>query len=1108
MKINFLTKSFSYSGIINYSFILGILLNACSNPLTKEVTMAYDSLPEYVDYNFHIKPILSDRCYTCHGPDPQTRKAGLRLDIEEEAFKKLESGNYAFVRNRISKSEVIHRLVSNDLDKIMPPPEAELNMSPREIALIAKWIEQGAQWKEHWSFLALNAPEVPQLNNEWKRNNSIDNYIQDNLVQLGLEPSTETDKEHLIRRITMDLTGLPPSVEDIDAFLNDTSEDAYEKVVDRLLQSDAYAERMAQEWMDVSRYSDSHGVSFDGYRTSWPFRDWVIQAFKNNMPYDKFITHQLAGDLIPDANEQSKIATAFVRMNPLEGSAGSIPEEFRVEYVNERAGVTGTALLGLTVECAKCHDHKFDPISQKEFYQISAFFNNTMEYGLAPADSDRPPTIILLNDKEKSEIKTYIESLNTEKNELDSEVRLNYTNYQKPLPKAAVSEPLGYYAFNTIKPYKKEIKRKKKKEEKKEEKKDKNKIKEKKKEAVKKKVFKELQMLDDNKEAEANLKITLTDGKYGKAAYFNEEYDNISLLKIGEFEHYDSFSISTWINTEKDSIGSSQTIIGNSGTVLQFHRGWELALDSTNHVRVRFIHRLPDEVISVSSLNSITANQWNQVGFTYDGSQSATGISIFINGKKVNTRTNFDQLKRSILPVNFSVQRDSLPLVVGSSNRKWTEDLGLFRGAIDEIRIYNEQLSQWEMAILGEAEIDENSKGIKEEYWFLKDKALASTRTKMRKKRIEISKILDSANELMVMEDLKVPRKTYILEKGLYNQHGEAVEPGGIDKVLPYSSNLPKNRLGLTKWLFDDKNPIVPRVAINRYWQMIFGQGLVKTAEDFGSQGERPSHPELLDWLAVDFKNNGWDIKRSIKQMVMSYTYRQTSFCEEYLRELDPENKYLARSPSYRWPAEMIRDNALKASGLLVEEIGGPSVKPYQPDGLWAEVGMGSKKLSKYVSDKGKNLYRRSLYTFSRRFAPNPTMINFDMTSKEICTIRRTTTSTPLQALTLLNDPQFVEASRVLSEKVQKEFPNSLNQQIELAFRRSTGLKPNKEQLEILTGQYQQSLEQFKKEPVMADSILSVGEWPFDKVLSKESTAAMTLVVSTILNFDESYMKR
>ncbi len=1107
MKSRFFIKSTSFLRSLNPYILIGVLFLtlSCSGPLSKEVTQAYETLPDIVDYNFHIKPILSDRCYTCHGPDANTRKAGLRLDIEEEAFKKLESGNYAFVRGSISKSEVIHRLLSDEPDKMMPPPDSELMVTDREIALIAKWIEQGSQWKEHWSFLALKDPEIPQLNNHWTRNNNIDNYIQSNLLQLGLEPSPQADKEHLIRRVTMDLTGLPPTIEDIDAFLKDSLEDAYEKVVDRLLKSDVYAERMTQEWMDISRYSDSHGISFDGYRTSWPYRDWLIQAFKKNMSYKDFITHQIAGDLIPEANEQSRIATAFLRMNPMEASAGSIPEEFRIEYVNERASVTGTALLGLTLECAKCHDHKFDPITQKEFYQVSAFFNNTMEYGLAPTDSDRPPTLILLDDKEKSQINTYLASLETEEKDLQRLKKETYTNYNKPLPTTLDTDHIGYYAFNAIKPYNKEIKQKKKKEE--QDKKDKKK-KEVTKKEVKKKEYIEMQMLDNNKEAEANLKITLTEGKYGKAAYFNEEYDIVTLRKIGEFEHIDPFSVSTWITTEKDSIGSSQTIIGNTGNVFQYHRGWDLALDSSNHVRVRLIHRLPDEVISVSSTAPIPANKWQHIAFTYDGSKSAKGISIFINGKKIQIKTKFDQLKRSIVPVNQQMKRDSIPLVVGRSNRLWMDDLGMFTGAIDEIKIYDRQLSQWEMVILGEQSLDPNLDEIKQEYWYLKDKNLAVKRNKIREIRKDIGTMLDSANELMVMEDMKVPRKTYILEKGLYNQYGEVVEPGGINKVLPYSNDLPKNRLGLAQWLFDSNNPIVPRVAINRYWQMIFGQGLVKTAEDFGSQGERPSHPELLDWLASDFMEHDWDIKYAIKQMVMSNTYRQSSFCPEELNETDPENKYLARSPSYRWPAEMIRDNALKASGLLVEEIGGPSVKPYQPEGLWEEVLMASDKLAKYVPSEGKDLYRRSLYTFSRRFAPNPSMINFDATSREICTIRRNVTSTPLQALTLLNDPQYVEASRVLSEKLQKEFPDNVKQQIEVAFRRSTGLKPNTEQMDILNGHYLKSLEQFKKAPTMTDSILSVGKWPYDKLLSKEKTAALTLVVNTIFNFDETYMKR
>lgn len=1088
-------------------YYLLLILSSCSGSLSEEIKNEYATLPENVDYNFHIKPILSDRCYNCHGPDPQTRKAGLRLDNEYDAFSKLRSGNHAFVRGSLGKSEVINRLVSTNPDKVMPPPDSDLTMSPREVAMIAKWIEQGSEWKEHWSFFALNDPEIPNIENDWQRVNEIDGFIQNTLIQQGLTPSDVADKELLIKRVTMDLTGLPPSIDEIDTFLNDISPQAYENLVDRLLNSDAYAERMAMEWMDVARYSDSHGISFDGYRTSWPYRDWLIQAFKKNMPYDEFITHQLAGDLIENANDSSKIATAFLRLNPLEASAGSIPEEFRIEYVNERTGVTGTALLGLTVECAKCHDHKFDPIAQKEFYQLSAFFNTTEEYGLAPTDADRAPTLLLLNENEKSQIDAFVNALEKDEKRMQNLIndkKLTST-YKKPLNNEPVLGHIGSYAFNSIKPYKKEIKIPKKKEDKKKKKK-----KDKKKEETEKpkKQFKELQMLDNNKNAEANLKVTLTNGKYGKAALFNEEYDYILLQKMGEFNHYDAFSISSWVNTKLDSIGPSQTIMGNTGHVFQYHRGWEVALDSMKRVNVRLIHRLPDEIISISSIEPIKHDEWQHVGFTYDGSKKANGIQIFINGKKVETETHFDQLKRSIIPINNNMEPDSIPIIVGKSYRKWMGDIGIFKGAIDEVKIYDRQLSQWEMGLLGEAEIDKDAPDIKYEHWALHDFAIKKEREKIKGLRKSISIVLDSVNELMVMEEMKNPRKTYVLDKGLYDQYLDEVQPGGINKVLPYTDNLPKNRLGLAQWLLDPKNPLVSRVAVNRYWQMIFGKGIVKTAEDFGSQGARPSHPELLDWLAKDFMNHNWDIKRTIKQMVMSHTYKQASYCSEKDKLKDPENMYLARSSSYRWPAEMIRDNALKASGLLVQEIGGPSVKPYQPEGLWKEVFMASKKLAKYEPDTGDNLYRRSLYTYSRRFAPNPFMINFDATSREICTIRRNITSTPLQALSLLNDPQIVEASRVLSEKVQKKHPDSVEKQIEDAFRLSTGLKPDTKQLGILNEYYQKSMASFLQDPKKADSLLTVGSKPFDLELSKEKTAAMTLVVNTILNSDQSYMKR
>lgn len=1077
----------SWKGII-FIFVL-IAFFGCQKKIPEEVLSAYATLPDRVDYNFHIKPILSDRCYTCHGPDPETRKAGLRLDIEEEAFGKLESGKRAFVKGKIGKSEVIHRLMSSSPDQVMPPPESELTMSNEEIALIAKWIEQGAEWKEHWSFLPIEKPSVPELNNDWVQYNPIDHFIQSELKVQGLSPSVEADKERLIKRLTMDLTGLPPSIQDVDNFINDQSFDAYEHLVDRLLSSTAHAERMTQDWMDVARYSDSHGVSFDGYRTSWPYRDWLIHAFEKNMSYKDFITHQVAGDLIENSDEQSKIATSFLRMNPMEASGGSIPEEFRVEYVNERAGMIGISLMGLTLECAKCHDHKFDPITQKEFYQVAAFFNNTIEYGLAPTDSDRPPTLILLDDLEKSKIDSFISAIDQQEEELISTTAKNKDQYNKTLPKKLLSPPLASYQFDKIEEFKKEKKNKDKKN--------------------KKKEYEDIQILDGNKDAEANLAVSLTEGKFDKAAFFGEEYDIIKLRKIGEFEHTQPFSVSSWVKTSKDSAGVSQHIIGNSGNVFEYHRGWDFTIDSFNMINVKLIHRLPDEYISVKSTEPVEAHKWVHLGFTYDGSRSAQGIKIFKNGKEVETKIVIDNLKRSIIPIELnSLKPDSLPLVVGKSNRPWMHDLGMFQGAIDEIKVFDRQISHWEMGVLGEANLDPDESSLKMEHWSLNDPLLQSKRKQIQTLREQLQETLDNAEEVMVMEEMKTPRKTYVLDKGLYNQYKEEVRPGGVAKVLPYDDNLPQNRLGLSQWLFDEKNPLVARVAVNRYWMMIFGRGLVTTAEDFGSQGTRPSHPELLDWLAKDFIDHEWDIRNTIKQMVMSYTYRQSSFSDPGLREKDPENIYLARSPSYRLPAEMIRDNALKASGLLAASKGGPSVRPYQPDGLWKEILMASPKLGKYNQQSGDSLYRRSMYTFSRRFAPAPMMINFDATPREICTIRRNTTNTPLQALTLLNDPQFVEASRVLSEKVLSNYPDDPKLQIEMAFRQATSLRPSNDQLDILNIHYFKALEKVKEEPAMIDSLLCVGEYPIDLSLPTEQTAALTLVVNTIFNFDESYMKR
>ncbi|WP_296699628.1 DUF1553 domain-containing protein [Algoriphagus sp.] len=1096
--------------------ILGFFFNSgCQPSLPEEVELEYSDLPDQIDYNFHVKPILADRCYACHGPDEGSRKAGLRLDVEEEAFLKLASGNRAFSKGNLNRSEVFHRMISLDPETIMPPPESNLYLSPKEIATIAKWIEQGAEWKEHWSFIEVESPEVPEIDKDWKRNNSIDNFIQSELIRQSLEPNPQADKERLLRRVTMDLSGLPPTIQEIDDFLKDDSKDAFEKVVDRLLSSQEHAERLTMEWLDVARYADSHGVSFDGYREMWPYRDWVIEAFKGNMPYSDFITKQVAGDLLPNATAEDKLATAFYRLNPMEASAGSIQEEYRVEYVAERTATTGTAFLGLTVGCARCHDHKFDPISQKNFFQLSAFFNSVDEFGLGPTDLNRPPTLLLFKDKQKQTLDSLDQMIREKEEALKKLQASDIKDYVADISKVGTFEnEIGTFSFET----KEKIKRERKEdnpfaEEEAEEyktktAKEKAKIDSLKKVASKKKEYEEVLILDQNKISEATLGVELVKGKKGNGVSFDDDYDYVSLNKVGFFDQYESYSTSLWINLKEEEVKHIKNIIGNSTNFGGFYRGWELFLDSANHLSIRLIHRLPDDYIEVITTEQIVPAQWSQVGFTYDGSGQAAGVSLFVNGKKQVIKILTDKLTRSILPIHdYTAKLDTLPLRMGKSYREFSFDPGIFKGQMDEVKLFDRALSEMEMSILGESNPAPVSALSKKEYFLSKEKSAIALRNEikdLRKKRVST---LGAVQEVMVMEDMPKPRPTYLLKRGIYNDYGEEVKPSTPENVLPFPEEYPQNRLGLAKWLINPQNPLTSRVMINRYWQMIFGTGIVKTSGDFGIQGDLPTHPELLDWLASEFMKSDWDLRKMLKLMVMSATYQQSSFADSEKYEADPDNKFYSRSSSYRLPAEFIRDNALASSGILNKKIGGPSVKPYQPEGLWEELGDFSFRLHSYKQDTVTNLHRRSLYTFTRRFSPAPYMVTFDASNREICITKRVNTNTPLQALNLLNAPQFVEASRFMSERVIKE-KESLEERLKLSFRLATGVTPNERLLNTLREHYESAFKHFQENPLLADSLLAVGELPRDIRLDKTQTAAMTVVANSILNFDETYMKR
>lgn len=1094
-----------------------LLLSSCSASLPDEVAVAYDDLPELVDYNFDVKPILSDRCYQCHGPDENTRKGGLRLDDEASAFSAMASGKTAFVRGKPGQSEVFHRILSTDPDYTMPPPDSKLTLSPHEIAVIVKWLEQGAEWKPHWAFIPVPDTEVPPAHENWTQQNAIDHFIQEPLEREGMSPSEQADKEHLLRRVTMDLTGLPPTIEEIDAFLADESPEAYERVVDRLLASDAHAERLAMEWLDIARYADSQGVSFDGFRNAWPYRDWIIRAFRENMPFNEFITQQVAGDLRENPSDDEILATSFYRMNPQESSGGSIPEEYRVEYVAERTALTGTAFLGLTIGCARCHDHKFDPISQKEFYQLSAFFNSVEEPGLAMTDVIRAPTLILFTEDEKKRMDSLQQSISDleDRHRLSGSYIQKVANYIREVGESYDSyTPVAEFSFESLTTFKRKDRQMKfvpflpptpEEKKKMEEMKKKMML-----EGKKKKVLKEVQLIDKNKDAEATPGVTVTDGAKGKALLFDEDYDYAELFKLGNFEQYDPFSVSIWIKPDKKKKGRLHQIIGNGGSFQSGYRGWEFYLNEEDQLAVRMTYRMPDNYLEASTREVIiSTDEWSQVGFTYDGSGKADGIRFFVNGRPAPSVPVADRLTRSIHPLHdYMARKDTVALRLGKSYRSSTGDEGVFRGAMDELKLFDKEISAWEMARIAGVEDEAYLSQVYEVHKTLRSEKYLTRQARLQEIRKARLAMYDSVEEVMVMRDLDKPRQTFLLQMGLYNQPGEEVSHGTPARILEYDESLPDNRLGLAAWLTDRRNPLTSRVTINRYWQMFFGKGLVKTPEDFGNQGDLPTHPALLDWLANEFMENDWDLRHMLKLMVMSHTYRQSSFATKEMLEKDPENKLYARMSSYRLPAEMIRDNALAASGLLVRDIGGPSVKPYQPDGLWKDLGDFSYVLARYRADTGRNLYRRSMYTFTRRFMPSPFMINFDATNREVCIARRETTNTPLQALNLLNDPQFVEASRVLAERIQRE-EEETDKQIALGYRLATGVRPAEAQLRILREQYEHSRAFYSGDlAVQADSLCMIGETPRDEQFAATETAALTLVMNTILNFDETYMKR
>ncbi|NQX38782.1 DUF1553 domain-containing protein [Pedobacter steynii] len=1061
---------------------IGIYLYSSSGPkLPKDVEEAYETLPKSLDYNIDVKPILSDKCFACHGPDKAKQKAGLRLDHADFAYAELpeSKGKVAIDPGNLDNSEAFHRIISADPKYKMPTPESHLNLTAIEKATLIRWIKEGAVYKPHWAFVKPVKIETPKVDEAAKVNNPIDNFIVEKLQKQQLKQSPEANKELLLRRVSLDLTGLPPTISEIDAFLKDKSSNAYEKQVDRLLRSQHYGEKMAVDWLDVARFADSHGYTVDRLRDMSPYRDWVIKAFNTNMAYDKFMQWQLAGDLMPNPTREMLIATAFNRNHQQNMEGGIIEQEFQTEYVIDRTNTFGDAMLGLSVGCAKCHDHKYDPISQKNYYQLFSFFNNVKEAGQISFDDTMPGPTLLLPDSEKERVISYINK--------------TIAVQEQKIKEKKVKEEAGFQNFLDRKDYKK---------------------------------LSAGKMPVDGLQAYFNFdKGNLNDeidrkqigvmkrdaGGPGEAAVFIPgsagkglvlDGDTwLDLNQVGVFRKSEPFSIGLWVNIPK---ALTEGVIFHKSIAERLYnfKGYHLYLKD-NKLELNMAHAYPANAITKLSIDNVPRDKWIQLTMTYDGSSKAAGLKLYLDGAEMKMETGMDRLDKDIL---FSDGAQP-GLQIGA----WWRGRGFKDGKIDDISVYNRTLTPMEVSVLArkiswnqlaakpkltDAEIN----SFRQYYFNVVDPLLKKAENELKVLRTNLSDSTANIPELMVMREMTKPKKTFLLKRGNYDMPGAQVFPNTPESILPYPKNLPKNRYGLAQWLTNRDHPLTARVAVNRLWQNFFGVGLVKTSEDFGNQGEMPSHLELLDWLAVSFLESGWNVKELNKKIVMSATYRQDSRASKEAREKDPENRLISHGPAYRMSAEMIRDNALMASGLLNPKIGGKSVKPYQPDGLW-EINNTS-----YTQDKGADVYRRSLYVVVKRSVPNPTLSTFDATSRSYCITRRQKTNTPLQALVTLNDPTFLEAAKVLGEQMTRSADS--RQAIAQTYRKLTGRLVQSKELELLSALQQMELKKFRQNPEKQSGWLNAGQYQVNKIMDRAMIAANAVVASTILNSDATLTKR
>ena len=1047
------------------------------------------SAAEPVTFNRDIRPILSDKCFACHGPDKGQRKTELRFDNEQGAFVDLRSGGKAIAPGDVENSVLYQRLISDNEVLRMPPGYlGHEKLSDGEIDLIRRWIEQGAEWEKHWAFIAPRREPEPAVEDAAWARVGFDKFVQARLAKENLRPGAEAGRRRLIRRVSLDLTGVPPTPAEVEDFVHDKSPNAYEKVVDRLLASPRYGERMAIRWLDAARYADTNGYQSDGYRHMWRWRDWVIDAFNDNKPFDEFTVEQIAGDLLPNPRRGQIIATGFNRNHRTSAEGGLVEEEFRVEYVADRVETTSTVWLGLTVGCARCHDHKYDPVSQKEFYQLFAFFNHLPERGLVYNFGNEEPLIKAPTPEQEEKLAALDKEMADAEGawkKLDGKIDQARRSWEKWVISSGAPDwapgdglilhfPLNGGLREETGVYRRP------------------------------KSHNPLANPDPEPPVRPSIvtdeggRLSFDSGPLGQAARF----DGKTYVEGGpgfQFSFLDPFTFSAWIYPTSPNgaiLSKTKLLPKEAGHGLYLREG-KIFLYVNN--------RWTDISLRLQSDKPIEMSRWHHVAATYDGGRKARGVHIYVNGEEQGKEVEWNDL---IFP--FSSNE---PFRIGAGGGEPN-----FEGLIDDVRIYHRALPQDEAALLSVrapvTEIARKRAGKRNALEARKlrgaflDRAASVEIVEARKRlydaRRERTLFYESIPTVMVMMDSEEPRQAYVLNRGAYDAHGEKVAPGVPAILSPFKPQWEKNRLGLARWLVDRSNPLTARVTVNRFWQMLFGVGLVKTTENFGSQGERPPQQEALDWLAVEFMENGWDVKGILKTIVMSATYRQSSKVTPALVERDPENRRFARGPRFRLPAETIRDQALAISGLLNEKLGGPSVKPYQPEGLWTELTFAS---NGYIPDTGDSLYRRSLYTFWRRTVAPPSMVIFDSSDREMCTVNEKRTNTPLQALNLMNDVTYVEAARKLGERMMNEGGETPADRIAYGFMLATARPPHSRESGILQQAYSNFLDDFQTDPEAAERLLGEGFSERDESLDAVELASYSSVASLIMNLDETITK-